>query len=249
MFHLALFAVAALIVGGLASSPANGEATHQLPGQSSPLTHLAMPARSPASLAAEPLAGEVTPTPTEVLLIRWLLGNRQHRQSVSTATTEALLMRWLITKNTKPAPVSTTSATEPAAPVTPSPPAPSPPAPSPPPSPPAPSPPAPSPPAPSPPAAPAVVASAPAASGYGCAAALAYLEANAAPGYQFECPGYADGHYGMTCDNIAGICPGQKVIVISVPCPVTYMNEASNSLVLSGLSDAPIDPYGEGCYL
>jgi hypothetical protein len=79
---------------------------------------------------------------------------------------------------------------------------------------------------------------------YGCGAALAYLSAHAAPGFSFECPGYADGHQAMTCENIPGLCPGTKLIAISVPCAAAYMNEASNSWVLSGESDAPIDPYG-----
>ena len=81
-------------------------------------------------------------------------------------------------------------------------------------------------------------------SGYGCAAALAYLQAHAAPGFSFECPGYAQGHQAMTCDNVAGVCPGAKLIAISVPCAAAYMNEASNSWVVTGQSDAPIDPYG-----
>lgn len=81
-------------------------------------------------------------------------------------------------------------------------------------------------------------------SGYGCAAALTYLQAHAAPGFTFECPGYAEGHQAMTCVNIAGVCPGAKLIAISIPCAAAYMNESSNSWVLSGKSDAPIDPYG-----
>jgi hypothetical protein len=79
---------------------------------------------------------------------------------------------------------------------------------------------------------------------YGCDAALAYLSAHAAPGFSFECPGYADGHQAMTCENIPGLCPGTSVIAIAVPCAAAYMNEASNSWVLTGKSDAPIDPYG-----
>jgi hypothetical protein len=80
--------------------------------------------------------------------------------------------------------------------------------------------------------------------GYGCAAALAYLEVHAAPGFSFQCPGYAEGHQAMTCVNVAGVCPGAKLIAISTPCAAAYMNESSNSWVLSGKSDAPIDPYG-----
>ncbi len=80
--------------------------------------------------------------------------------------------------------------------------------------------------------------------GYGCGAAISYLEKHAAPGFSFECPGYAEGHQAMTCVNVAGVCPGAKLIAISVPCAAAYMNESSNSWVLSGESDAPIDPYG-----
>jgi hypothetical protein len=35
-----------------------------------------------------------------------------------------------------------------------------------------------------------------------------------------------------------------RIIVIADPCPNAYMNEASNSWVMIGASDAPIDPYG-----
>ena len=118
----------------------------------------------------------------------------------------------------------------------------------------APSPPAPGPspstpaaPASAPLSAPAVITAGSGTSGFGCAAALSYLSTHAAPGYQLVCPGYAQGHEGMTCDNWPSICPGQKEIVISDPCPVSYMNEASNSLVFSHLSTAPIDPYGYAC--
>jgi len=80
--------------------------------------------------------------------------------------------------------------------------------------------------------------------GYGCSAALSYLSGHAAPGFHFECPGDAEGHQAMTCVNVAGICPGSRLIVINVPCAAAYMNEASNSWVLTGLRSAPIDPYG-----
>ena len=78
----------------------------------------------------------------------------------------------------------------------------------------------------------------------GCAAALLYLAAYAAKGFTFECRGYALGHQAMTCDNVARVCPGRKLIAIADACPAAYMNEASNSWVVSGESDAPIDPYG-----
>jgi hypothetical protein len=77
-----------------------------------------------------------------------------------------------------------------------------------------------------------------------CAAALAYLSTHSAPGFQYECPGYALGHQAMTCVNVAGVCPGAKLIVIAVVCPASYMNEAHNSWILSGLSTGSIDPYG-----
>jgi hypothetical protein len=79
----------------------------------------------------------------------------------------------------------------------------------------------------------------------GCAPALAYLRAYAAPGFSFECPGYADGHQAMTkCVSQASPCSVQRLIVIADPCPDAYMNEASNSWALTGASDAPLDPYG-----
>jgi hypothetical protein len=84
-------------------------------------------------------------------------------------------------------------------------------------------------------------------SGYGCAAALAYLAAHAAPGFSFECPGYADGNEAMTCVNHAPECSGEHLIVISDPCPAAYMNEAFNSNSWSDATDTftqGIDPYG-----
>jgi hypothetical protein len=82
------------------------------------------------------------------------------------------------------------------------------------------------------------------ANGFGCAAALDYLAAHAAPGFTFQCPGNASGHQAMTCVNHAPQCPGQRIIAIQVPCPAAYENEASNSWVLLGLRSAAIDPYG-----
>lgn len=78
----------------------------------------------------------------------------------------------------------------------------------------------------------------------GCAAALLWLASHAAPGFRFECPGNALGHQAMTCVNVAGICPGQKIIAIADPCPAAYMNEAHNSWVLVGLAPGRLDPYG-----
>lgn len=79
---------------------------------------------------------------------------------------------------------------------------------------------------------------------WGCGAALAYLQAYAAKGFTFECPGYAEGQEAMTCLRVAGVCPTSAVIAISDPCPQAYMNETSNSYVILGLADTPIDPYG-----
>jgi hypothetical protein len=82
------------------------------------------------------------------------------------------------------------------------------------------------------------------ATAWGCAAALAYLQAYAAKGFTLECPGDAEGHDAMTCLAEQGACPSSAVIAIADPCPEAYMNEANNSWVLLGASDAPIDPYG-----
>jgi hypothetical protein len=82
------------------------------------------------------------------------------------------------------------------------------------------------------------------ASGSSCGAALAYLAANSAPGFHFECPGYALGHQAMTCVNVAGVCPGEELIVIHTVCPASYMNEAHNSWIEAGLRSGSIDPYG-----
>ena len=82
------------------------------------------------------------------------------------------------------------------------------------------------------------------ATAWGCGAALAYLQAYAAKSFTLECPGYAEGREAMTCMNQAGVCPGTSVIAIADPCPQAYMNEASNSYVILGLADTPIDPFG-----
>jgi hypothetical protein len=91
---------------------------------------------------------------------------------------------------------------------------------------------------------PARIAVAAVPNGYGCDPAIAYLRVHAAPGFTFECPGWADGHQAMSCDNVPGVCPGTLIIAISTPCPAAYMNEASNSWVVLGESHAPLDPYG-----
>ncbi len=105
--------------------------------------------------------------------------------------------------------------------------------------------PAPAPAPPPPPPAPSNVLPAKgAATADGCAAAIAYLTAYSAPGFQFACPGYALGHQAMTCINEAGVCANEDLIAIADPCPAAYMNEASNSWVLTGAADTPIDPYG-----
>jgi hypothetical protein len=77
--------------------------------------------------------------------------------------------------------------------------------------------------------------------GWGCVAALAYLQQHANPAFRLECPGYAEGHQAMTCSEVAGICPASSEIVIAVPCPAAYENEAWNSW---HLTTGPIDPYG-----
>ena len=79
----------------------------------------------------------------------------------------------------------------------------------------------------------------------GCAAAVAYLAAYAAPGFAVRCPGDADGHQAATmCVSAGSTCSTGRIIVIADPCPAAYMNEAANSWLLSGDSDAPLDPYG-----
>jgi hypothetical protein len=79
----------------------------------------------------------------------------------------------------------------------------------------------------------------------GCAAALAYLAAYAAPGFVFQCPAYAAGHQAATtCVTATSPCDAERFIEIADPCPAAYMNEASNSWMLLGVSDVPIDPYG-----
>jgi hypothetical protein len=82
------------------------------------------------------------------------------------------------------------------------------------------------------------------ATAWGCTAALAYLQAYAAKGFALECPGYAEGQEAMTCMNQASACPGTSVIAIADPCPQAYMNEASNSYVITGVAETPIDPFG-----
>ena len=80
--------------------------------------------------------------------------------------------------------------------------------------------------------------------GFGCSYALEWLAGHAAPGFRFECPGYALGHQAMTCDNVPGVCSGARLIVIADPCPAAYMNEANNSWILAGLRTGSLDPYG-----
>lgn len=83
------------------------------------------------------------------------------------------------------------------------------------------------------------------ASGWGCAAALNYLRTHADPQFRSVCPASAAGRQAMTCFNHPPECAsGDYVIEIAVPCPAAYMNEASNSWVLTRQLLAPIDPYG-----
>ncbi|HUO47765.1 MAG TPA: hypothetical protein VMU09_02930, partial [Acidimicrobiales bacterium] len=73
----------------------------------------------------------------------------------------------------------------------------------------------------------------------------AYLAANAAPGFVASCPHDAGGHQATSlCIRLATCVPETAQIWIAEPCPAAYMNEASNSWVLMGVSDAPWDPEG-----
>jgi hypothetical protein len=82
---------------------------------------------------------------------------------------------------------------------------------------------------------------------WGCAAAMQYLEAYAAPGFTLQCPGNAGGHEATTtCISGTTLCGDGASIVIAEPCPAAYMNEASNSWVLIGVwTNVPLDPYGQ----
>jgi hypothetical protein len=96
------------------------------------------------------------------------------------------------------------------------------------------------------------------ATAWGCTAALAYLQAYAAPGFALDCPGYAEGHEAMTClhdtPQYPDACPNGPEIAISDACPQAYMNESANSWYLTGqlsteqakfgVSYASIDPFG-----
>jgi hypothetical protein len=93
---------------------------------------------------------------------------------------------------------------------------------------------------------------------WGCAAALAYLQAYAAPGFALDCPGYAEGHEAMTClhgtPQYPDACPSGPTIAISDACPQAYMNESANSWLMTGqlateqqkfgVSYDAIDPFG-----
>ena len=164
-------------------------------------------------------------------------GGMQLVRAVATTTT---------TNTTIPTTVPAVLAATPAAPAA----APPPPA--------APSPvPAPPPPAPSLSPAPAVPSFGHA-TAWGCAAALAYLQTYAAPGFALDCPGYAEGHEAMTClydtPQFPDACPNGPTIAISDPCPEAYMNESANSWYMTGQlsteqqkfgeSFASIDPFG-----
>ena len=116
-------------------------------------------------------------------------------------------------------------------------------------------------PAPAAPAAPAAPPALPAyghATASGCAAALAYLQAYAAPGFALDCPGYAEGHEAMTClhgtPQYPDACLNGPEIAISDACAQAYMNESANSWLLTGqtateqaklgVSYGSIDPFG-----
>jgi hypothetical protein len=92
----------------------------------------------------------------------------------------------------------------------------------------------------------------------GCTAALAYLQAYAAPGFALDCPGYAEGHEAMTCihgtPQYPDACLNGPEIAISDACPQAYMNESANSWLLTGqtateqakfgVAYGSIDPFG-----
>jgi hypothetical protein len=113
-------------------------------------------------------------------------------------------------------------------------------------------------PAPPPPPAPPALPAWGHATAWGCAAALPYLQAYAAPGFALDCPGYAEGHEAMTCihgtPQYPDACPNGPTIAISDPCPQAYMNESANSWLLTGqlsteqakfgVSYSTIDPFG-----
>ena len=83
------------------------------------------------------------------------------------------------------------------------------------------------------------------ATAYGCPAAVAYLEAYAAPDFIIACGIDRHEHQATTtCISGGSPCSLGRFILIADPCAAAYMNEASNSWVLMGLSAAPIDPYG-----
>ena len=96
------------------------------------------------------------------------------------------------------------------------------------------------------------------ATAWGCSAALAYLQAYAAPGFALDCPGYAEGHEAMTClhgtPQYPDACPAGPTIAISDACPQAYMNESANSWLMTGqasteqqkfgVSYEAIDPFG-----
>lgn len=112
-------------------------------------------------------------------------------------------------------------------------------------------------PSPAPPAAPVLPAYGHA-TAWGCTAALAYLQAYAAPGFALDCPGYAEGHEAMTClhgtPQYPDACLSGPEIAISDACPQAYMNESANSWLLTGqtgteqakfgVAYGSIDPFG-----
>jgi hypothetical protein len=111
---------------------------------------------------------------------------------------------------------------------------------------------------PPPPPAPAALPAFGHATVWGCAAALPYLQAYAAPGFALDCPGYAEGHEAMTCihgtPQYPDACPNGPTIAISDPCPQAYMNESANSWLMTGqlsteqqkfgVAYSSIDPFG-----
>lgn len=70
-----------------------------------------------------------------------------------------------------------------------------------------------------------------------CGSVIQAVEARGlypAPGFVVICPGYALGHEGMTCLDVAGVCPGSAEIVIHYVQAFVVANEFENSRILSG---------------
>lgn len=87
--------------------------------------------------------------------------------------------------------------------------------------------------------------------GYGCKAAITYLEAAAPLGTEIICPANPEitrdehgvTHQAMSCINNDQYCPNKMLIAIVDPCPQAYLNEAENIWALKNLIGArTLDP-------